>query len=62
MGIPPTRREVAMDYVHILRFRDGRAFELWSVRDDAAMMRQLGVVPDRQASATDRAPTLVAAG
>ena len=46
MGIPPTGREVAYDYVHILRFRDGKAVEHWSVRDTLTMMRQLGVVPD----------------
>ena len=46
MGIPPTGREVAYDYVHILRFRDGKAVEHWSVRDTLTMMQQLGVVPD----------------
>jgi len=43
MGIPPTGREVAYDYVHILRFRDGKAVEHWSVRDSMTLMRQLGV-------------------
>jgi predicted ester cyclase len=47
MGIPPTNREVAMDYVHILRFKDGKAVEHWSVRDEMALMRQLGVLPAR---------------
>jgi predicted ester cyclase len=45
MGILPTNREVAVDYVHIVRFRDGKAVEYWSVRDDMALMRQLGVLP-----------------
>ena len=45
MGIPPTGREVAYEYVHYLRFRDGKAIEQWSVRDDLTLMRQLGVVP-----------------
>lgn len=54
MGIAPTNREVAYDYVHILRFRDGRAIEHWSVRDDMTLMRQLGALPDR--------PTPAAAG
>jgi predicted ester cyclase len=48
MGIPPTNREVAYAYVHILRFRDGMAIEHWGVRDDLTLMRQLGVLPDRQ--------------
>ena len=50
MGIPPTGREVAYDYVHILRFRDGKAVEHWSVRDSMTLMRQLGVLPDPAAT------------
>ena len=49
MGIAPSGREVAYDYVHILRFRDGKAVERWSVRDDMTLMRQLGVLPVRPA-------------
>jgi predicted ester cyclase len=49
MGIPPTNREVAQAYVHILRFKDGKAAEHWGVRDDMALMRQLGVLPGRPA-------------
>ena len=45
MGIPPTGREVAYEYVQFLRFRDGKVIEQWSVRDDMTLMRQLGVVP-----------------
>jgi predicted ester cyclase len=47
MGIPPTNRDIAVAYVHIVRFRDGKAVEYWSVRDDMALMRQLGVLPGR---------------
>jgi predicted ester cyclase len=47
MGIPPTGRQVAYDYVHILRYRDGKAVEHWGVRDDMTLMRQLGVMPER---------------
>lgn len=50
MGIPPTNREIAMDYVHILRFSDGKAVEHWGVRDDMALMRQLGALPARPAA------------
>jgi len=50
MGIPPTGRTVAYQYVHFLRFRDGKAIEQWSVRDDMTLMRQLGVVPDGRAA------------
>jgi predicted ester cyclase len=47
MGIPPTNREVAVDYVHIFRFEDSKVVEYWSVRDDLSLMRQLGVIPER---------------
>jgi predicted ester cyclase len=47
MGIAPTGREVAYDYIHILRFRDGKAIEHWGMRDDMSLMRQLGVMPER---------------
>jgi predicted ester cyclase len=47
MGIPPTGREVAYDYVHIVRYKDGKAVEHWGVRDDMTLMRQLGVLPER---------------
>ena len=44
LGIPPTNREVAMDYVHIVHFRDGKVADHWGIRDDMALMRQLGVM------------------
>jgi predicted ester cyclase len=47
MGIPPTGREVAYDYVHIVRFEDGKVVEHWGVRDAITMMRQLDVLPDK---------------
>jgi len=52
MGIPSTNREIAQDYVHILRFEDGKAVEHWGVRDDMALMQQLGVLPGRPAPVT----------
>ena len=54
MGIPPTGRVVAYDYVHIVRFLGGQVVEHWGVRDDMTLMRQLGVLPER--------PTPVSAG
>jgi predicted ester cyclase len=58
-GIAPTGREVAYEYVQFLRFRDGKAVEQWSVRDDMTLMRQLGVIPERPgapAGSAARAP------
>jgi steroid delta-isomerase-like uncharacterized protein len=47
MGIPPTGRTVAYQYVHFFRFEGGKVVEQWSVRDDMALMRQLGVIPEQ---------------
>jgi predicted ester cyclase len=55
MGIPPTGREVAYDYVHLLRFRGGKAIEHWSVGDTATLMRQLGAAPQPPAPAVTTA-------
>jgi steroid delta-isomerase-like uncharacterized protein len=44
-GIPPTGRRVEQKQIHILRFVDGKAAELRSVRDDLGLMRQLGAIP-----------------
>jgi predicted ester cyclase len=49
-GLAPTGRAVAQDYVHIVRFRDGKAAEHWGVRDDLSLMRQLGLLPERPAA------------
>src|SRR6266511_4304264 len=45
MGLAPTNRPFAVHQVHIARFQDGKAIEHWAVRDDLAMLRQLGVIP-----------------
>jgi predicted ester cyclase len=55
MGIPPTGRKFAYDYVAILRFRNGKVFEHFGIRDDMSLMRQLGVMPGPPAAvAADR--------
>ena len=51
MGIPPTGREVAYGYVHVLRYRDGKAVEHWSVSDTMTLMQQLGVAQGRPTAA-----------
>ena len=48
MGMPPTGRQVQQAHMHFVRFRDGKAIEHWGLRDDAGMMRQLGVEPGVQ--------------
>ena len=44
-GIPATGRSVRQDQVHIIRFASGKGVEHRAVRDDLALMQQLGVVP-----------------
>ncbi len=45
MGLAPTNRPFAVRQVHIVRFEHGKGIEHWAVRDDLAMMRQLGAIP-----------------
>jgi predicted ester cyclase len=44
LGFEPTGKAFAADQMHFLRIEDGRIAEHWGVRDDAGMMRQLGVI------------------
>ena len=45
LGMPPTGRSFAVQHMHMLRMRDGRACEHWAVRDDLGMLQQLGIIP-----------------
>ena len=44
-AIPPTGRSVRLDYVHVLRFRDGRHVSFNLMFDRLLMLEQLGLVP-----------------
>ena len=44
-GIPPTGKEVTLQYVDIMRVRDGLITEHWSSMDQLSFMQQLGVIP-----------------
>jgi steroid delta-isomerase-like uncharacterized protein len=44
MGIPPTGRDVAVDGITILHFRDGKCVERWSIADMLGWLVQLGAV------------------
>jgi steroid delta-isomerase-like uncharacterized protein len=43
-GIPPTGNRVSIQYVDIMRLRDGRIVEHWLSMDQLSFMQQLGVV------------------
>ena len=43
--IPPTGRSVAVDYIHVLRIRDGRHVSFDLMFDRLLMLEQLGLVP-----------------
>ena len=45
MGMPPTGKQVAFDVFDMLRVRDGKVVEHWTVQDLAGLMRQLGSMP-----------------
>jgi len=44
-AIPPTGRPVRVDYVQVLRFRDGRHVSFNLMFDRLLMLEQLGLVP-----------------
>lgn len=43
-GMPVTGREFSVESTHIVRILDGRIVEHWVNRDDAGMLRQLGLL------------------
>lgn len=43
--IPPTGRSVSLDYIQVLRFRDGRHISFNLVFDRLLMLEQLGLIP-----------------
>lgn len=47
MGIPATNRRVEAHHMYLFRVVDGKVTEYRAVRDDLAMMGQLGMLPAR---------------
>lgn len=45
MGVPPTGRDVELNGITVLAFRDGRVVERWSVADMLGLLVQIGAVP-----------------
>ncbi len=43
-GVAATGRRFSVRHVHLYRIADGRLAEHWAVRDDVALLRQLGAV------------------
>ncbi|MFC0434841.1 ester cyclase [Kutzneria buriramensis] len=48
--VPPTGREIDFEQIHVLDIRDGRVVRHEAVRDDIAMLGQLGVFPPTPAA------------
>jgi predicted ester cyclase len=44
-GIAPTGKHVSLQFVDIMRLRDGRIVEHWLSMDQLSFMQQLGVIP-----------------
>ena len=43
--VPPTGRPVTVDYIQVLRFRDGRHISFHLMYDRLALLEQLGIIP-----------------
>jgi ketosteroid isomerase-like protein len=52
--VPPTGRPVRLDYIQVLRFRDGKHTSFHLMFDRLLMLEQLGLVPTREAIAVSR--------
>ena len=52
-GVPATGRRVSLQYVDIMRVRDGRIINHWNVLDQLSWMIQLGLVPDPSGSSSE---------
>lgn len=48
--IPPTGRRVNIDYIQVLRFRDGKHASFNLMFDQLAMLEQLGLMPEPAAA------------
>jgi steroid delta-isomerase-like uncharacterized protein len=46
MGVPATGRSIEVATIDRIRIRNDKAVEHWGVTDTAAMMQQLGVIPE----------------
>lgn len=45
VGFAPTGRKIAIEYLAIERYRDGRCAEEWARTDDLGLSRQIGALP-----------------
>jgi ketosteroid isomerase-like protein len=43
--VPPTGRSVSLDYIHVLRFRDGKHTSFKLMFDRLLLLEQLGLIP-----------------
>lgn len=51
LEMPPTGKSICQRQIHILRIQDGKVVEHWVIRDDLAMMQQLGLIPQPEMTA-----------
>jgi lactoylglutathione lyase len=50
-GLPPSRKTVTWDFIHIWRVANGLIAEHWACRDDVGLLAQVGGWPNRRESA-----------
>ena len=50
MGMAPTHRRASVHHMYLFRLAEGKVIEYAAVRDDLAMMGQLGLLPPRGTS------------
>jgi predicted ester cyclase len=45
VGVPPTGREITMEGMTVMHFRDGKCMERWPVVDIIGPLAQMGALP-----------------
>ncbi len=57
LGVLATDRPFSVEHIHIFRVTDGRIAEHWAVRDDLAMLGQIGVASDPRSRGHESGPS-----
>ncbi len=57
LGVLATDRPFSVEHIHIFRLTDGRIAEHWAVRDDLAMLGQIGVASAPRSGGHESGPS-----
>lgn len=47
-GMPPTNKEVKMDFCEMFKFKNNKVTDHWQVADNLSFMQQLGIISEKE--------------